>query len=167
MSDLGNKQILAHNLLRLMQEKQIDRQKLCNDLGFKYSTVSEWLSAKKYPRIDKIELMANYFGVQKSDLIENFYIKKLTKDTSHTTNNNIAFPLSNHEQKVVTAYREKPEMQSAVDTLLGVKQEDSEMRTIYRAARSADHHEPTIEKRNIHDIERLENAPSVTSDDDL
>jgi repressor LexA len=29
------------------------------------------LKAKKYPRIDKIELLANYFGISKSDLIEN------------------------------------------------------------------------------------------------
>jgi hypothetical protein len=29
------------------------------------------MKAKKYPRIDKIEFMANYFGINKSDLIEN------------------------------------------------------------------------------------------------
>jgi hypothetical protein len=32
--------------------------------------VNEWLKAKKYPRIDKIEILANYFGILKSDLIE-------------------------------------------------------------------------------------------------
>ena len=26
--------------------------------------------AKKYPRMDKVEMMANYFGILKSDLIE-------------------------------------------------------------------------------------------------
>lgn len=70
MSNLGNKKTLSQNLQRLMNLHKIDRNKLCADLGFKYSTVSEWLSANKYPRIDKIELMANYFNVQKSDLIE-------------------------------------------------------------------------------------------------
>jgi repressor LexA len=53
-----------------MLEYGIDRNQLCETLGFKYSTVSEWLSAKKYPRMDKIEQLAEYFGVKKSDLIE-------------------------------------------------------------------------------------------------
>ena len=43
---------------------------MCNDLGFVYSTFSDWLNGKKYPRIDKIEMMANYFGISKADLVE-------------------------------------------------------------------------------------------------
>lgn len=70
MSALGNKNIFRKNLKYFMSENNIDRNKLCEDLHFKYSTVSEWLSAKKYPRIDKIEMLANYFNINKSDLIE-------------------------------------------------------------------------------------------------
>lgn len=70
MSDIGNKIIFANNLDYQMKVRKIDRNKLCADLGFKYSTVSEWLKARKYPRIDRIEMLANYFGILKSDLIE-------------------------------------------------------------------------------------------------
>ena len=70
MNDSANKKIFALNLQRLMQIKGIDRRRLCDDLKFKYSTVSEWLSGSKYPRIDKIEALADYFGVSKSVLIE-------------------------------------------------------------------------------------------------
>lgn len=70
MSDLGNKEVLAKNLIHYMETFNKDRNKLCDDLGFKYSTLSDWINANKYPRIDKIEMMANYFGIQKSDLIE-------------------------------------------------------------------------------------------------
>lgn len=70
MTAIGNKQIFADNLSYYMKKKKVDRNRLCEDLGFKYSTVSEWLSAKKYPRIDSIEKMANYFGIVKSQLIE-------------------------------------------------------------------------------------------------
>lgn len=66
-----NNFVFAKNLIYYMDQKGIDRIKLCKDLEFKYSTVSEWLSAKKYPRMDKIELLAEYFGIKKSDLIEN------------------------------------------------------------------------------------------------
>lgn len=68
--DNSNYIILAKNLSFYMNKKGIDRSQLCEALGFKYSTVSKWLSAKKYPRMDKIELMADYFGIKKSDLIE-------------------------------------------------------------------------------------------------
>ena len=70
MTALGNKQVMADNLLYYMQKNNVDRYKLCQDLNFKYSTVCEWLSAHKYPRIDSIEKMANYFNVPKSALIE-------------------------------------------------------------------------------------------------
>ena len=70
MSDLGNKEIMTQNLQRLMDSRGIDRNKLCADLGFKYTTLTDWLKGNTYPRIDKIEMMANYFGVEKSDLIE-------------------------------------------------------------------------------------------------
>ena len=39
-------------------------------VGVAPSTFNEWVKAKKYPRIDKIEILANYFGILKSDLIE-------------------------------------------------------------------------------------------------
>ena len=65
-----NKKVFATNLRYFMDKKGIDRNKLCEDTGFGYSTVSEWLQAKKFPRINKIETLAIYFGISKSDLIE-------------------------------------------------------------------------------------------------
>lgn len=67
---LGNKEIMAENIKYFMDKKGVDRNQLCADLDLKYMTVSDWINAKSYPRIDKIELLANYFGVSKSDLVE-------------------------------------------------------------------------------------------------
>lgn len=67
---LGNKDIMASNIKYYMSKYDIDRNKLCADLDLKYMTVSDWINAKSYPRIDKIEMLANYFGVKKSDLVE-------------------------------------------------------------------------------------------------
>ena len=74
--DLGNKEIFAQNLKYYMDKKGIDRNRLCDDLGFKYMTVSDWINAKTYPRIDKIEMLSNYFGVRKSNLVEKIKTKK-------------------------------------------------------------------------------------------
>ncbi len=67
---LGNKEVMAKNISKYMKEKNVDRTRLSNDLKLKYTTVSDWINAKTYPRIDKIELLANYFGVTKADLVE-------------------------------------------------------------------------------------------------
>lgn len=69
-NNLGNKESMAQNIKRYMKKKNISRMELCEALGFNYSTLADWLHARKYPRIDKIELMANYFGISKADLVE-------------------------------------------------------------------------------------------------
>ncbi|MCT7783424.1 MAG: XRE family transcriptional regulator [Lactobacillus iners] len=67
---LGNKEIFSQNLKYYMYKYGVDRNALCDTLGFKYMTVSDWINAKTYPRIDKIEILANYFNIKKSDLVE-------------------------------------------------------------------------------------------------
>lgn len=70
MSDLGNKEIMAKNIMYYMEKHDKTRQDMCEALGVKYTTFTDWVKGKSYPRIDKIELMANYFGISKSDLVE-------------------------------------------------------------------------------------------------
>ena len=70
MSSLGNKAILSKNLRYYIDKSGKDRRELADTWGFPYSTVTDWINGKKYPRIDRIEIMADYFGILKSDLIE-------------------------------------------------------------------------------------------------
>ena len=67
---LGNKETMAKNIKRLMALNQVNATDVCTALGFKAPTFSDWVNAKTYPRIDKIEAMSNYFGVSKADLVE-------------------------------------------------------------------------------------------------
>jgi repressor LexA len=70
MSGLGNKEIFSKNLKYYIERSGKDRRVLAEIWGFPYSTVTEWINGRKYPRIDRIEIMADYFGILKSDLIE-------------------------------------------------------------------------------------------------
>ena len=70
MSNLGNKEILAKNLAFYVERSGRDQKEIAEVVGVAPSTFNEWMKAKKYPRIDKIEMLANYFGILKSDLIE-------------------------------------------------------------------------------------------------
>ena len=70
MSSIGNKEVMAENLKRYVDRSGKTQKELSEIVGVSTSTFNDWMKAKKYPRIDKIEIMANYFGVFKSDLIE-------------------------------------------------------------------------------------------------
>lgn len=70
MSDLGNKEIFAKNLNYYMSINKKSRVDVCRDLDIPYSTFTDWCNGNIYPRIDKIEMLANYFDIKKSDLVE-------------------------------------------------------------------------------------------------
>lgn len=70
MYNLGNKEIMSRNIKYYMDLNNKTRNEICNDLGFSYSTFTDWVNGNTYPRIDKIEMLSNYFGIQKSDLVE-------------------------------------------------------------------------------------------------
>lgn len=70
MSNIGNKEIFAKNLAHYLERSGKDQKVVAEVVGVAPSTFNEWMKAKKYPRIDKIEILANYFGILKSDLIE-------------------------------------------------------------------------------------------------
>ena len=68
--DLGNKEIFAKNLQYYMDFYGKDRNDIAKICDVPYSTVASWCNALYYPRIDKIEILANYFNILKSDLVE-------------------------------------------------------------------------------------------------
>ena len=70
MNTAENKKILAENILYYMDLKGVTKQQLCASLDIKYSTFVEWIKGRAYPRIGAVEKLANYFGCEKSDLIE-------------------------------------------------------------------------------------------------
>ena len=82
MSSLENKQVMAKNIRYYMEKNGLNATDLALELDFKYSTVLDWLKANTYPRIDKIEMMANYFKIEKSDLVEDKSTKSENQDIS-------------------------------------------------------------------------------------
>lgn len=70
MSSLGNKQVMAANIQYYMDLNREDRQDVCKAIKVKYTTFCDWVNAKTYPRIDKIELLADHWGISKADLVE-------------------------------------------------------------------------------------------------
>ena len=67
---MDNKDIFASNLQKYMERNDKSRTDIAEALGISYYTVTDWVKGKKYPRMDKVERLAKYFGIKKSDLIE-------------------------------------------------------------------------------------------------
>ena len=70
MSNLGNKEIMARNIRRFLAKKGKTMKALAEAIDVPYNTVNDWCNMNAYPRIDKIERMANFFGITKADLVE-------------------------------------------------------------------------------------------------
>ena len=96
-----NKKIFANNLSFYMEKKGVDRNRLCADLDLKYTTVRDWLKGITYPRIGKIELLANYFNINKSDLIENKIATAQASDSLLEEITNTARKLNTDNKKIV------------------------------------------------------------------
>lgn len=76
MTNIGNKETLAKNLAYYVERCGKTQKELAEIVGVAPTTFNDWMKAKKYPRIDKIQLLAEHFGIKMSDLIE----EKITEE---------------------------------------------------------------------------------------
>lgn len=65
-----SKDVFAKNLKYYMERSGKNQKEMAAVVGVSAPTFNEWLKGKKFPRIDKIEKLSQYFGILKSDLIE-------------------------------------------------------------------------------------------------
>jgi len=82
MNEEYYKKIFSKNLKHYMEingKTQID---IINDLGVNKSAISTWCNGTRLPRMDKVQILADYFGINKSDLIE----EKTESDDSYYIN---------------------------------------------------------------------------------
>lgn len=100
MSNIGNREVFSRNLSYYISMSGRDQKEVAKVVGVAPSTFNEWVKGKKYPRIDKIEMLANYFGILKSDLIEE---TKEKKDISKT------ITVTEGEQMLLDLFRMIPE----------------------------------------------------------
>jgi transcriptional regulator with XRE-family HTH domain len=67
---MDNKNQFAKNLQYYMDANNKSRSEVADAIGVSYYTYTSWVTGRKYPRMDKVEKLARYFGIKKSDLIE-------------------------------------------------------------------------------------------------
>lgn len=80
MKVVGNRFTLAKNLKKYIAKSGKDRTQVAVELGISYSTLTDWINGSKYPRINNIEKLANYFNISISELVEDFEETKKDND---------------------------------------------------------------------------------------
>ena len=111
-----------NRMKELREELNISKAQVARDLNMAYTTYVNYEKETREPNSEVLILVANYFHVSVDYLIGRTDIKIET--TEH--HNKDLFKCTPHEKEVVIAYRKRPDMQAAVDTLLGVPAEQSE-----------------------------------------
>lgn len=115
MSEDAYKKIFSKNLNYYMALNGKTQTDLINDLGLNKSAVSTWCNGTRLPRMDKVELLAQYFKVNRSDLIED----KSSSADSH-------YYLNDDTRQLAQFMFENPEYKVLFDASRKVKKEDIE-----------------------------------------
>lgn len=79
MANEWPKKVFARNLTLYMEMTGKNQKEIAEIAGVAAPTVNEWLKEKKFPRVDKLQRLADYFGILKSDLIEDKPEEEKTK----------------------------------------------------------------------------------------
>lgn len=117
MSDEDYRRIFARNLSRYMElcnKKQAD---IINDLGINKSAVSTWINGTRMPRMDKVQALADYFGINKSDLLED-------KETQEEDN---SYYIDEEAKEIAQFLFKNPEYRILFDAAKDVSADDLEM----------------------------------------
>lgn len=83
MSEEEIRKIFSRNLTSYLELNNMTQKDLVNFIGVSSSTVSNWCTGQKLPRMDKIQTIANWLGIENSDLLEDKKSKTIPalKDT--------------------------------------------------------------------------------------
>lgn len=70
MSELGNKEVFSANLTYYLAQKDVMQKDLAKYLGISQASVNDWIKKRTYPRMDKLQMTAEFLGVKMTDLVE-------------------------------------------------------------------------------------------------
>lgn len=118
-----------------------------NSIINKGYSIREFAEIVQIPYTSLLSMLKNIGGAGVDSVIKICTGLGITVDDLQNYENNeikINVKLTPHEQKVITAYKNQPEMQPAVDKILGV--EETKTYTIPTAARSKDGKKPGTEE---------------------
>lgn len=107
MTERTQTEIFAANLNRILAEKNFRQIDVAQSIGVSPQTFNTWTQGKAIPRMDKVQRLADFFCVSKSELIEEHYDDDLSDALQH-------------------AFDDRPEMRMLFSVAEGATKEDIE-----------------------------------------
>lgn len=70
MNDEEQKKIFSKNLRKYVENSGKQQNDICRDIGVKTTTFNMWIKGNTMPNVSKIQMLADYFHIGKSDLVD-------------------------------------------------------------------------------------------------
>ncbi len=124
MPDSAARSAFPKILKRYMDRDNLTQIDIANSLKVSKQTVSDWVSGKKFPRVDRMQQLANLFGVLMSEMY------------THTEDSPQDFGISKDaltpdDRALLDAYHgTDPITQANIRKLLGLPEKDTEQSAI-------------------------------------
>ena len=112
MSDELQKRIFSENLKRLMEEQNLTQADVAKSIGVSPQTFNTWVRGIALPRLGKIQRLADYFRVDKSDLLED------------TANNKKTYYSDPEVGKIVNELKDRPDLRVLLDASRDLDESD-------------------------------------------
>jgi transcriptional regulator with XRE-family HTH domain len=104
MSEDTIRQTFSRNLKMYLDKNEKQPVDLVNDLNIPFSTVSNWINGLKMPRMGKVELLAQYLHVEKTDLLEDKTVTQIIPRVKYDSLIEVIDALSKENQDKVMRY---------------------------------------------------------------
>ncbi len=79
-----HKKTFIHNMSEQMDAMNINQIELANAIGVSKSVISSWMTGKRFPKMNSIQQLADYFGIEKSDLLDSKNADEPTAEPKYT-----------------------------------------------------------------------------------
>lgn len=114
MTEVDQRKIFARNLNKYLEQYDKTQKEVADAIGVIPSTFNTWCLGIALPRMGKVQALADYFHINKSDLIED-------------KNDNNSYYLDNDAAAVAQFLYENPDYKVLFDATRKVKPEDIQL----------------------------------------
>lgn len=120
MSETEFRKLFARNLTYYVNSSGKTQAEVAKALHLSKATMSSWCIGTRIPRMDKVDMLCDYFGIRRSDLMEDHSFTPAATDP--------LYPLSREEEEIIRHYRKaSDDTQNATCAVLGVQRQDVEL----------------------------------------
>ena len=120
MSETEFRKLFARNLTYYVNSSGKTQAEVAKALHLSKATMSSWCIGTRIPRMDNVDMLCDYFGIRRSDLMEDHSFAPAATDP--------LYPLSREEEEIIRHYRKaSDDTQNATCAVLGVQRQDAEL----------------------------------------